>query len=68
MEISHRSKEFVAVMEEARQLIRELLDVPEGYTVLFLQGGASLQFLMAPMNLLKTSSLSQHRRLGLQSP
>ena len=56
MEISHRSKEFVAVMEEARQLIRELLDVPEGYTVLFLQGGASLQFLMAPMNLLKTKA------------
>jgi phosphoserine aminotransferase len=52
MEISHRSKEFVAVMEEAQALVKELLNVPEGYSVLFLQGGASLQFLMAPYNLL----------------
>ena len=56
MEVSHRSKEFIAVMEDARQLIKELLDVPEGYSVLFLQGGASLQFLMAPMNLLKSKA------------
>ncbi len=52
MEISHRSKEFVAVMEEARALVKELLHVPDGYSVLFLQGGASLQFLMAPYNLM----------------
>lgn len=52
MEISHRSKEFVAVMEEARALVKELLNVPDGYSVLFLQGGASLQFLMAPYNLM----------------
>lgn len=52
MEVSHRSKEFVAVMEDARALVKELLQVPEGYTVLFLQGGASLQFLMAPYNLM----------------
>jgi phosphoserine aminotransferase len=52
MEISHRSKEFVAVMEEAQALVKELLKVPDGYSVLFLQGGASLQFLMAPFNLL----------------
>jgi phosphoserine aminotransferase len=52
MEISHRSKEFVAVMEEAQALVKELLNVPEGYSVLFLQGGASLQFLMTPYNLL----------------
>ncbi len=52
MEISHRSKQFVAVMEEAMALVKELLKVPEGYSVLFLQGGASLQFLMAPYNLL----------------
>ncbi len=55
-EVSHRSKEFVAVMDQARQLVKELLDVPDGYTVLFLQGGASLQFLMAPMNLLETKA------------
>lgn len=52
MEVSHRSKEFVAVMEEAQALVKELLKVPEGYSVLFLQGGASLQFLMAPYNLM----------------
>lgn len=52
MEVSHRSKEFVAVMDEAQALVKELLDVPEGYSVLFLQGGASLQFLMAPYNLM----------------
>ncbi len=54
MEVSHRSKEFIAVMEDAKRLVRELLEVPEGYAILFLQGGASLQFLMAPMNLLET--------------
>lgn len=52
MEVSHRSKEFVAVMDQARELVKELLHVPEGYSILFLQGGASLQFLMAPFNLL----------------
>ena len=56
MEVSHRSKEFVAVMEEAQALVKELLQVPEGYSVLFLQGGASLQFLMAPFNLLKSKA------------
>ncbi len=56
MEVSHRSKEFVAVMEEARSLVKELLQVPEGYSVLFLQGGASLQFLMVPYNLMGTKS------------
>jgi phosphoserine aminotransferase len=52
MEVSHRSKEFVAVMDEARALVKELLNVPEGYSVLYLQGGASLQFLMVPYNLM----------------
>jgi phosphoserine aminotransferase len=52
MEISHRSKEFISVMERAQQLFKELLDIPEGYSVLFLQGGASLQFCMVPYNLL----------------
>jgi len=54
MEVSHRGKEFVAVMNEAIALVKELLNVPEGYSVLFLQGGASLQFLMAPYNLFKS--------------
>ncbi len=56
MEVSHRSKEFVAVMDEAVALVKELLKVPEGYSVLFLQGGASLQFLMAPYNLMGTKA------------
>lgn len=56
MEVSHRSKEFVAVMDEAVALVKELLKVPEGYSVLFLQGGASTQFLMAPYNLMDKKS------------
>ena len=51
MEISHRSKEFVAVVDEATQLFKELLNIPEGYSVLFLGGGASTQFAMVPFNL-----------------
>lgn len=52
LEISHRSKQFVAVVEEAQNLFKELLKIPEGYSVLFLGGGASTQFLMIPYNLL----------------
>lgn len=53
LEISHRSKQFQAVVDEAVALFKELLEIPEGYSVLFLGGGASLQFAMVPMNLLK---------------
>jgi phosphoserine aminotransferase len=53
MEISHRSKEFMAIMEEAQSLIKELLEVPQGYHILFLGGGASMQFCMVPYNLLQ---------------
>lgn len=53
LEISHRSKEFEAVVAETESLIRELLSVPEDYSILFLQGGARQQFAMVPMNLLK---------------
>ncbi|MDR1865123.1 MAG: 3-phosphoserine/phosphohydroxythreonine transaminase [Bacteroidales bacterium] len=53
MEVSHRGKDFDAVMHEARILVKELLSVPEGYSVLFLGGGASLQFCMVPFNLLE---------------
>lgn len=56
MEISHRSKEFMAIMEETQQLFVELLDIPSGYSVLLLQGGASMQFCMVPYNLLKTKA------------
>jgi phosphoserine aminotransferase len=53
MEISHRSKEFQAVMDEAVSLFKELLSIPDGYSVLFLGGGASLQFAMVPFNYLE---------------
>lgn len=51
MEVSHRSKDFVSVADEATHLMRELMGVPEGYSVLFLQGGASGQFSAIPQNL-----------------
>ena len=53
LEDSRRSKEFSAVIEEAAQLVKELLEVPEGYHVLLLGGGASMQFCMVPFNILK---------------
>jgi phosphoserine aminotransferase len=53
LEVSHREKEFIAVMDEARSLVKELLDVPRGYDVVFMGGGASLQFCMVPFNLME---------------
>jgi phosphoserine aminotransferase len=55
--VSHRSKEFDAVMNEAVALFKELLDIPEGYSVLFLGGGASTQFAMVPFNLMRKKAL-----------
>ncbi|MBN2669197.1 MAG: 3-phosphoserine/phosphohydroxythreonine transaminase [Bacteroidales bacterium] len=52
MSVSHRSKEFEAVMNETEALFKELLDIPEGYKVIFLGGGASTQFMMVPYNML----------------
>lgn len=51
-EISHRAKDFQPVIDEAEALVKELLNVPEGYSVLFLGGGASLEFCMVPYNFL----------------
>ncbi len=56
MEISHRSKDFGAVLEKSKSLVRELLNVPDTHDILFLQGGASSQFAMVPMNFLKTKA------------
>ncbi|MDF2668815.1 MAG: serC [Paenibacillus sp.] len=53
MEISHRSKQYEQVNDEAQSLMKELLGIPSGYEVLFLQGGASTQFAMIPMNLVQ---------------
>ncbi|WP_071459079.1 3-phosphoserine/phosphohydroxythreonine transaminase [Bacillus massilinigeriensis] len=52
MEMSHRSKEFEEINDSAQKLLRELMSIPDDYEVLFLQGGASLQFSMVPMNLM----------------
>lgn len=53
LEVSHRSKEFQAVIDEATDLVKEILDIPEGFSVLWLGGGASMQFCMMPYNLLR---------------
>jgi phosphoserine aminotransferase len=55
MEISHRGKEFIAILESTEQRLRSLMQIPSNYKVLFLQGGSRLQFSMVPMNLLKNS-------------
>ncbi len=55
--ISHRSKEFVKVMDDAQSLFKELLGAPEGYSVVFLGGGASLQFAMLPYNLMSKKAV-----------
>jgi phosphoserine aminotransferase len=52
MEMSHRSKEYEAIIGEVERLLRKVMDIPEEYSVLFLQGGASLQFAMVPLNLM----------------
>ena len=53
LEVSHRGKDFQAVMDEAVALFKEILNIPEGYSVLFLGGGASMQFCMVPYNFLE---------------
>lgn len=56
LEISHRSKDFQAVVDEAISLFKEILSIPEGYSVLFLGGGASMQFCMVPYNLMESKA------------
>ena len=53
MEMSHRSKVFQKIIDEAEQDLRDLMNIPDNYKVLFIQGGATLQFAMIPMNLMK---------------
>jgi phosphoserine aminotransferase len=64
MEISHRSKPFARVLERAESGLRELLGVPENYLILFLQGGASLQFSMVPMNFLPAGGAADYVLTG----
>lgn len=64
MELSHRSKEYDAVHQEAQVLLKELLHIPEDYDVLFLQGGASLQFSMIPLNFLEEDKTANYVLTG----
>jgi phosphoserine aminotransferase len=67
IELSHRSKEFMAVTEEAEALIRENMGIPANYKVLFLQGGASSQFFMVPMNMLGPGKKATYLNTGVWS-
>jgi phosphoserine aminotransferase len=67
MEMSHRSKEFVSIAEQAEADLRELLNIPDNYKVLFLQGGASTQFAMVPLNLLGSSHEADYFNTGIWS-
>lgn len=64
LEISHRSADFVEVMENARNLVKKLLNVPDGYEVLYLGGGASLGFYIAAMNFLKVNGKAAYINTG----
>lgn len=67
LEMSHRSKEMVAMAENAVALVKEILDVPSGYSVLFLQGGASLQFYMSALNFLSVDGKAGYIDTGVWS-
>ncbi len=67
MEMSHRSADYVAIAEQAEQDLRDLLNVPSNYKVLFLQGGASQQFSMIPMNLLRGKNTADYVNTGMWS-
>ena len=64
IEVSHRGAEFTAVIDEATALVQELLELPAGYQVLWLTGGASSQFFMAPINLLNTDEIAAYIDTG----
>jgi phosphoserine aminotransferase len=65
LEISHRSKDFDAIINKAKSLVKELLNVPDNYSILFLQGGASTQFAMVPMNLLPIGGKAAYAETGV---
>jgi len=64
MEMSHRGKEFMSIAENAEADLREVMDIPDNYKVLFLQGGASSQFAMVPLNLLRGKTGADYYRTG----
>ena len=67
MEMSHRGKEFISIAEQAEADLRELMDIPSDYHVLFLQGGATSQFAMVPMNLLRGRTKADYVNTGAWS-
>ncbi|MFJ7731749.1 3-phosphoserine/phosphohydroxythreonine transaminase [Lysinibacillus sp. NPDC097231] len=67
LEISHRSKEYENINEETQQLLKDLLNIPTDYEVLFLQGGASTQFAMVPMNFLVEGRKASYLHSGIWS-
>lgn len=64
LEIGHRTPEFEAVMEEARSLVKELMDLDDDHKVLFLHGGATTQFMQVPMNLLNENEIASYTETG----
>ncbi len=60
MEMSHRSAEFKAILEDAEQNLRDIMNIPDNYKVMFIQGGGTLQFAMVPMNLLRKSGKADY--------
>ena len=60
MEMSHRSKEYQKIIDDAEANLRKLMNIPENYKVLFLQGGGTLQFSMIPLNLLRNSKKADY--------
>jgi phosphoserine aminotransferase len=65
LELSHRGPEFIAILAEANALMREIIGLPDNYHVLWLSGGASTQFFMAPMNLLNEAETAQYVNTGV---
>ncbi|MDG1351011.1 MAG: 3-phosphoserine/phosphohydroxythreonine transaminase [Crocinitomicaceae bacterium] len=67
LEVSHRHKDFVAVMDEAIELVKKALNVPAGYSVIFLQGGASLGFSISALNMMRSSKKAAYINTGTWS-
>jgi len=67
MEMSHRGKEFISIAAQAEADLRELMNIPANYKVLFLQGGASQQFAMVPLNLLRGKTSADYLNTGAWS-
>ena len=67
MEMSHRSKEFEGILHTAESDLREIMNIPDNYKVMFLQGGGTLQFAMVPLNLLRKSKKADYIITGTWS-